>query len=135
MSESTSAARASGGRARASRRSSAAYLSMCSFYRDRYALQTRAAPTNEKARGASRRGLSVLLAAVHLPCQRVRPNLELHDLALRAFATFNVPDEMGAVVRVQRAAFPAGVGIVDSCVHAAGVEAERVRNAEIGPLA
>src|SRR5690348_13199765 len=41
---------------------------------------------------------------------------------------------MGAVVGIQRAAFPPGTGIVNASVHAAGVEAQRIGDAEIGPL-
>src|SRR5215510_10049830 len=51
--------------------------------------------------------------------QRVRSDLELRDLAFRPFAALDVPHEMRPVVRVQRATFPAGVGIVDPAVHPA----------------
>src|SRR4029450_10856017 len=48
--------------------------------------------------------------------QRIGTNLELDDLALGPFAALDVPDEVRAVVRVQRAAFPSGIGIVDAAV-------------------
>src|SRR5207247_9665766 len=51
--------------------------------------------------------------------ERIRPNLEMRDLALCAFAAFDVPDEMSAVVGPQSAAFPSGVGIVDAAIHTA----------------
>src|SRR5262245_18671240 len=54
-----------------------------------------------------------------LTCERVGPDLELRDLALRAFAALDVPDEVRPVIRVQRATLPAGAGVVDPAVHPA----------------
>src|SRR5262249_12527658 len=49
--------------------------------------------------------------------QRIRADLELCDLAFRALAAFDVPDEVRAVIRVQRAALPSGVRVIDAAVH------------------
>src|SRR5215467_7595481 len=70
-----------------------------------------------------------------LSCERIRPDLELDDLPLRALAAFDVPDEVRAVVRVERAALPSCARVVDAPVHPARIEAERVRNAQFGPVA
>ena len=45
--------------------------------------------------------------------ERIRPNLEVHDLALRALAALGMPDVVGAVVGPEPAALPSGVRIVD----------------------
>src|SRR5687768_13212674 len=66
-------------------------------------------------------------------CQRIGPHLELHQLALGPLAAFDVPHEVRAVVGVERAALPAAVGVVDAAVEPAGVEAERIRNAQRHP--
>src|ERR1019366_7782784 len=66
--------------------------------------------------------------------QRIGSDLELHDLALGPLAALNVPDKVRPVVGVQGTALPAAVGIVDAAIHTARIEAERIRDAEIGPL-
>src|SRR5438094_737113 len=68
------------------------------------------------------------------PGERIGPDLELDDLALRTFSAFDVPDEVRAVVRVERTTFPTGIRIVDAAVEPARVEAERVRHAQRRPL-
>src|SRR5438552_12517132 len=72
---------------------------------------------------------------IKLPRQRIRADLELHDLALRALSAFDMPDKMCPVVRVKRPALPSGASVVDAPVHAARVEAERIRDAQRRPLA
>ena len=69
-----------------------------------------------------------------LPRQRIRPNLEVHDLAFSALSAFDMPHEVGTVIRPEPAAFPAGVRIVDAPVHTARIESEGIRNAQLDPL-
>src|SRR6267142_3493114 len=69
-----------------------------------------------------------------LPSQRVRPNLEVHDLPFCTLTAFNMPDEVRAVVRPQSAAFPSAVRVVDAPIHAARVEPQGIRYAELDPL-
>src|SRR5437762_5384619 len=69
-----------------------------------------------------------------LPRERIRPNLEVHDLAFGPLAPFHVPDEVRAVVRPESAALPPGVRIVDASVHAARIEAKGVRHAQRRPF-
>src|SRR5580700_8870184 len=66
--------------------------------------------------------------------QRIRPHLELHDLAFGALPAFNVPDEVGTVIGIESSAFPAGIGIIDTGIHTARVEAQWIGDAEVGPL-
>src|SRR5690606_30012229 len=80
-----------------------------------------------KAPAAYRLGASVR--------ERIRADLHLDELALRALAALDVPDEVRAVVRVERTSLPAGCRVVDATVHAALIEAERIRHAERQPLA
>src|SRR5687768_12354209 len=72
--------------------------------------------------------------ATQLPLKRIVADLELHHLALGPLAAFDVPHEVGAVVRPQGATLPPGLRIVDARVHAARVEAERIRHAQRDPL-
>src|SRR5215467_6132223 len=96
-----------------------------------FSLRTRllAGLRRAEARRAARKGCPTSLTG-----QRVRPDLEFHDLALRAFSTFDMPDEMRAVVCPQRPAFPPGIGIVDAAIHAARVKAERIGNPQRNPV-
>src|SRR6267143_5090728 len=64
----------------------------------------------------------------------VRPQLELHSLARRALAAFQVPGRAGRIRRPQPFAFPAAFRIVDAPIHALGEEAHRVGNSEDNPL-
>src|SRR5437764_759535 len=69
-----------------------------------------------------------------LLCERIRTNLELYQLSPRSLAPFDMPHEMCAVIRVEGAAFPAAVRIVDAAVEAARVEPERIRDAQRDPF-
>src|SRR5262245_36386693 len=51
-----------------------------------------------------------------LASQRVGPNLEVHHLALRTLAAFDVPEEVRAVLRPQAAALPPAVRIIDAAI-------------------
>src|SRR5690606_8457443 len=66
--------------------------------------------------------------------ERIRAGLELDGLGLRARAALDVPDEVRAVVRVERPSLPAERRVVDAPVHAALIEAERIRHTERVPL-
>ena len=79
-------------------------------------------------------GLTHATSLLRLASQRIRADLELHDLALGTLAAFDVPHEVCAVVGVQRTALPPSVRIIDASVQTAAVEAQRIRNAERGPL-
>src|SRR2546428_11306315 len=72
--------------------------------------------------------------APNLSREGIGPNLEVRDLSPRAFAAFDVPDEMGAVVGPESAAFPSGVGIVDTPIHPARIESERVGHTQLDPF-
>src|SRR5690606_31114596 len=50
-------------------------------------------------------------------------------------ATFGVPHEVGTVIGVQGTSLPAQVRVVDTTVETALVEAQRIGNAQVGPLA
>src|SRR5690554_6945566 len=67
--------------------------------------------------------------------ERVWPDLELDELAEGALAALGMPDEVRAVVRVERAALPTRFGVVDTAVQATVVEAERVRHTQRRPAA
>src|ERR1041385_1399163 len=66
--------------------------------------------------GHPRRGIFPVRPKI-LPRHWVRANLEVCDLALRALPAFNMPDEVGAVVRPEAAALPAGSRVVDAAIH------------------
>src|SRR5215470_4238954 len=61
--------------------------------------------------------------------------LELHDLAGGALVAFEMERGAGGEGRPHRPPLPAGLGIVDAPVHALGVEAHRVRHAQVDELA
>src|SRR4051794_38386894 len=73
-------------------------------------------------------------AHAKLTRQGIRPDLEVHDFALGPFPAFDVPYEVGAVIRPEPSAFPSAVRVVDAAVHAARIEAERIGNAELDPF-
>src|SRR4030095_508734 len=85
---------------------------------------------NKKARRISPPGLFCLSV---LPSQRIRADLEFDFLALDALSTFDVPHEVGSVVRPDRAALPAleaGSGrsrVIVAGIQAASVEGQRRR--------
>src|SRR6185295_13720822 len=66
--------------------------------------------------------------------QRIRSQLKVHHFPLGALAAFDMPDEVGAVVRPQPATLPTRARIVDPAIHPARIESERIRNAQRGPL-
>src|SRR6516164_2141090 len=74
------------------------------------------------------------LSKQRLASQRIGPDLELHNLALCAFAALDVPHEVRAIVGVERTDLPARVRIVDTAIHSSRVESERIGDAEVGPL-
>ena len=51
---------------------------------------------------------------VGLSRQRIRADLHLDDLASGAFAALDVPDEVRAVIRVERPPLPSGARFVDA---------------------
>src|SRR4029450_7104573 len=69
------------------------------------------------------------------PRQRIGPDLELYHLRQRALAALDVERRALAVGRPDATALPARVRIVDASVHSLGVEAERVGDAHVDPLA
>src|SRR3989442_7804033 len=62
--------------------------------------------------------------------KRIGTKLELHDLARRPLAAFDMEGRSGAVGRPQSLALPASIRIVDAPVHPLGVEAEGIRDAK-----
>src|SRR5881628_26745 len=62
--------------------------------------------------------------------ERIGAELELHDLARRPLAAFDVEGRSCGVGRPQPLTLPAGVRIVDAPVHPFGVEAHGVGNAK-----
>src|SRR5690606_38056618 len=68
-------------------------------------------------------------------CERIRADLHLDELALCAQAALNMPNEVRAVIRVDRPSLPPERRVVDAPVHAALIEAERIRHTERVPLA
>src|SRR5467141_4781802 len=68
-------------------------------------------------------------------CQGVRANLELDHLGQGSLASFHVEWRPVPVGGPQTAAFPAGIRIVDAAVHPLGIEAERIRDTHVDPLA
>src|SRR2546425_5578663 len=66
--------------------------------------------------------------------ERIGAQLELHDLARRPFAAFDVERCPGAVGRPQPLALPASIRIVDASVHPLGVEAHRIGDAKVDEL-
>src|SRR5205823_13931342 len=71
------------------------------------------------------------VGAGSLARERVRTQLELHDLARRPLAAFHVEGCARTDGRPQASAFPAGGWVVDAPVHPLRVEAEWVRHAQI----
>src|SRR5690242_20945813 len=69
------------------------------------------------------------------PCEWIGTELELHDLTGRALAAFEMERGAGGEGRPHRSPLPAALGIVDAPVHALGVEAHRVRHAQVDELA
>src|SRR6266404_462460 len=67
--------------------------------------------------------------------QRIGPELDVHGARARALAAFLEPGRAVAVGAPQPAAFPAGVGIVDTPAKALGVEGERIGNPDRDHLA
>src|SRR6266436_3485800 len=67
--------------------------------------------------------------------QRIGPKLDVHGARHRALAAFLEPGRAVAVRAPQPAAFPPGVGIVDTPVKALGIEAERIGNPDHDHLA
>ena len=65
----------------------------------------------------------------------IRPHLELHNLARRAFAAFHVKRRSRADGRPQAAPFPATLRIVDAAIQPLRVIAHRVWDAEDDPFA
>src|SRR6058998_2108649 len=61
--------------------------------------------------------------------------LELHDLARRPLAAFDVERRPRAVRRPQPLAFPACTRVVDAPVHPLGVEAHRIGDTQVDELA
>src|SRR5213593_3291035 len=66
--------------------------------------------------------------------ERIGAKLELHDLARRPLAAFDVERRPGAVGRPQPLALPASIRIVDAPIHPLGVEAHRIRDAQVHEL-
>ena len=69
--------------------------------------------------GLKASGYRSCAALMRLVGERVGADLELHQLALGALAAFDVPHEVGAVVRVEPATPPARLGIIDTAVETA----------------
>src|SRR5260370_18696195 len=66
---------------------------------------------------------------------RIGPELDVHGAGHRALATLLEPGRAVAVRAPQPAAFPPGVGIVDTTVKPLGIEAERIGNPDRDHLA
>src|SRR5262245_20633796 len=64
----------------------------------------------------------------HLFCQWIRPHLEMHHLACRAFPRLHVEGRTRTDRRPDAAAFPARVRIIDAAVHPLRVKAHRIRD-------
>src|SRR5206468_5493875 len=75
------------------------------------------------------------VGAGSLARERVRTQLELHDLARRPLAAFHVEGCARTDGRPQAAPLPAGIRVVDASVHPLRVEAERVRYPQIDEVA
>src|SRR5207244_13596290 len=67
--------------------------------------------------------------------QRIGPKLDVHGARHRALAAFLEPGRAVAVRAPQPAAFPPGIGIVDTPVKTLGVEAEGIGNPDRDHLA
>src|SRR5689334_7272541 len=67
--------------------------------------------------------------------ERIRPHLEVDGLARRSLAALVLPWRAVRPPRPEAASLPPGGGIVDPAVDGFGVEPERVRHAQHGPLA
>src|SRR5262249_26244201 len=67
--------------------------------------------------------------------QRIGPQLELHHLAGRALAAFDVIGRAARIGRPQTFAFPASIWIIDAAIETLGVEAHRIRHAQRDELA
>src|ERR1700690_837864 len=61
-----------------------------------------------------------------LLCERVRAQLEMHELAWHAFAALDMPRGAGIVVRPDSPALPTGIGIIDAAIHIARVKSHWV---------
>src|SRR5262249_738015 len=72
---------------------------------------------------------------ITLPRQRIRPQLELHHLAGRALAAFDVIGRAPRIGRPQAFALPAAIGIIDAAIEPLGVEAHRIRHPQRDALA
>src|SRR5207237_9847390 len=70
-----------------------------------------------------------------LLCQRIRPQLKFDDFAGGAFTGVGMERRASGVRRPQTLALPAGPGVVNTAVEAFCVEAERIGNGDIHPLA
>src|SRR3989449_10836295 len=69
------------------------------------------------------------------PREGIGAELELHDLARRSLAAFDVERRPRAVRRPQPLAFPACTRVVDAPVHPLGVEAHRIGDTQVDELA
>src|SRR5260370_31621193 len=70
-----------------------------------------------------------------LVSQRMRPHLELHELARGSFGAFHVEWGSRRDGRVEALPFPAAVRIIDAAVEALCVVAHRIRHAQRYELA
>src|SRR5262249_15180915 len=69
-----------------------------------------------------------------LSSQWIRSHLEMNDLPLGTLSAFDVPDEVRTVVGPETTSLPVcRIGIVDTSIHTARIETERIRNAEMDP--
>jgi hypothetical protein len=66
--------------------------------------------------------------------QRIGANLEFHHFTQRAFAAFDMPNQMSSIIRPECATFPATVRIVDAPIETSVIEAERVGDPKLGPF-
>src|SRR5215468_10080408 len=67
--------------------------------------------------------------------ERIRPQLQFHDLARGAFSRIGVERRASSVRRPKAFAFPAGFRIIDTAVESLRIETQRVGNRQYDPLA